>query len=57
MRLMRVHDEPKLGLNVCPELTLDSPTSSSHQGGELTVVQHYLERRPLAALDLHLLAR
>ena len=25
MRLMRVHDEPKLGLNVCPELTLDSP--------------------------------
>lgn len=57
MRLMRVHDEPKLGLNVCPELTLDSPTSSSHQGGELTVVQHYLERRPLAALDLGLLAR
>jgi hypothetical protein len=56
MRLMRVHDEPKLGLNVCPELTLDSPTSSSHQGGELTVVQHYLERRPLAALDLGLLA-
>ncbi len=34
-----------------------SPTSSSHQGGELTVVQHYLERRPLAALGRHLLAR
>jgi hypothetical protein len=44
MRLIHVHDEPKLDPNVSP-------------GGELTVVQHYLERRPLAALDLHLLAR
>ena len=42
MRLIRVHDEPKLGLNIGPELTLESPTSSSHQGGELTVVPHYL---------------
>jgi len=42
MRLIRVHDEPKLGPNVGP-------------GGELAVVPHYLLRRPLAALDLHAL--
>ena len=34
VRLIRVHDEPKLGLDVGPELTLESPTSSGHQGGE-----------------------
>ncbi len=41
MRLRLVHDEPELGPDVGPELTFESPTSSSHQGGELTVGPHY----------------
>jgi hypothetical protein len=31
------------------ELTLENPTNGTHQGGELTVGPHYLERRPLGS--------
>jgi hypothetical protein len=55
MRLRLVHDELELGPDVGTELTFESPTSSSHQGGELTDGQHDLERRPLAAPELHAL--
>ena len=57
MRLIRVHHEREVGLNIVPQLSLDGPTSSSHQRCELAVVPPYLERRPLAAPGRHLLAR
>jgi hypothetical protein len=36
IRLIRVHDDRQLGLCVSAELTLEKPTSSSHQGAEIT---------------------
>ena len=36
-------------MNIVPQLSLDGPTSSSHQRGEVAVGPPHLLRRPLAA--------